>query len=132
MNRKQNRERQRVAKRNFKKPVGKFYEIDLATTNNPNWMTRAFKNNRYIVMIDDNSITDKGSGIKAMIQRHDNNPIPNHWNEIQKIKNELFGKETIGIEYYPKESHLEDVHQIYWLWIFKEDMIPIPKNQNVI
>lgn len=125
--RKRRRERQRIAERNKKKKVGKFYEINIEEQKfKPKWLTRAYKNNRYIVTIDDNCKTDKGTGIRAMVQAHDNKPIENHWSELQKIKNELFGEETIAIEYYPKESQLQDLHQIYWLWIFDESMFPIP------
>ena len=40
-------------------------------------------------MIDDNAKTDVGIGIRAMIQKHDDSPIKNHWQEIQNIKNEI-------------------------------------------
>lgn len=108
-------------------PPGKFNEIDLTIVHKPGWMSRAFQNNRYMVMICDNAKTNKGKAIKALIQRHDDMPIPNHWAEIQKIKNEIFGEETLAIEYYPKESQLIDEHNIYWIWIFPEGVLPIPK-----
>jgi len=76
-------------------------------------------------MIFDNVITTKGPATKALIQRHDNAPIPGHWREIQNIKNEIFGKETVGIEYYPAESNLLDTHNIYWLWIFPPGVLPL-------
>ena len=122
----QKRERVNVAKKLFKLPAGKLQEIDLNTKDHPVWMTRAFMNNRYVVMIDDKARTDKGYAIKAMIQRHDDTPIPNHWSEVQAIKNELFGREAMGVEYYPKESGLMNDHNIYWLWIFPEGVLPTP------
>ena len=123
----QRRGRSKVADKLFKLPPGVLKPIDLNTQEHPSWMTRAYMNNRYVVMIDDNAKTDKGIAIKALIQRHDDTPIPNHWSEIQSIKNELFGEETTGIEYYPAESRLLNDHNIYWLWIFPESLIPIPK-----
>lgn len=119
------RARIKLAKKLYKLAPGKLQPIDLSS--HPAWMTRAFKNNRYIVMIDDNAETDKGTAIKAMVQRLDDTPIPNHWSEMQKIKNELFGEEAVGIEYFPKVSALTDDHNIYWLWIFDEKLLPIPK-----
>ncbi len=121
------RARIKEANRLLKLPPGALKEIDLSSRDCPPWMTRAFSNNRYVVMIEDNAKTDKGTAIKAMIQKHDNRPIPNHWRELQNIKNELFGEETMAIEYYPKESHLMDDHNIYWLWIFPEGILPVPE-----
>lgn len=114
------------AKKLFKKSPGRLESVNLADRWHPDWMTRAYSNNRYTVMIDDNAKTNKGIAIKAMIQQHDNKPITNHWSEIQNIKNELFGSETVGIEYFPKASELVDEKNIYWLWIFHEDQIPMP------
>ncbi len=90
----------------------------------PQWMTRAYANNRYIVMIGDDTSTTHGTAICAMVQRVDDVPILNHWSELQKIKNELFGEEVTAIEYYPAESKLVNDHNIYWLWIFPENIIP--------
>ena len=126
-NRKHRRERIKKAKKHYKMVRGQLQPIDLTKRPHPIWMTRAYMNNRYVVMIDDHAQTSKGTAIRAMIQRHDDTPIPNHWLEIQHIKNELFGEEAIGIEYFPKESELTDEKNIYWLWIFDEGMIPIPE-----
>lgn len=87
-------------------------------------MTRAYRNNRYTVMIFDNQKTTKGPATQVLIQQLDDCPIAGHWREIQNIKNEIFGPETVGIEYYPAESNLLDTHNIYWLWIFPPDVIP--------
>jgi hypothetical protein len=127
MNRQQNRARIKEAQKLFKLPAGELKPIDLSKREHPDWMTRAFMNNRYVVMIDDNARTDKGCAIKAMIQKHDDSPIVNHWSEMQKIKNELFGTETMAVEYYPKESQLMNDHNIYWLWVFPQGILPIPK-----
>ena len=91
----------------------------------PEWMTRAYKNNRFVVMINDRALTTAhGHAIRAMIQRHDDTPIS--WQSKREIKNELFGTETTAIEYYPAESDLIDDHNIYWLWIFPEGILPKP------
>ena len=91
-------------------------------------MTRAYKNNRYIVMIDDNArMTNGVTAIKAMVQRHDDKPLNRHWREMQDIKNELFGSGTTAIEFYPAENSLVDHHNIYWLWILPDDALPLYK-----
>lgn len=109
--------RQRIAATKLlKKPKGKFFEID-----NPKPYDKAYKNNRYVVMIDNNIPSPLGGKLtRAMIQQHDDNPIHNHWSELQAIKNELFGNETLAVEFYPKESKLINDHNIYWLWIVDE------------
>ncbi len=115
-----------AAKKLLKKPAGKLIALDLTTRRHPHWMTRAYSNNRYVVMINDNAKMTKGvTAVKAMVQRHDDKPIKNHWRELQNIKNELFGQETTAIEYYPAESKLEDLANIYWLWLLPENTLPI-------
>jgi len=72
-------------------------------------------------MIDDNAVMPGGlPAIRAMVQRHDDKPMPRHWREMQGIKNELFGDEARGIEFYPKVSELVDDHNIYWLWVLPD------------
>jgi len=118
--------RQREAKKLFKFTVTPFVEVDLKTRPDaPEWMTRCFKNNRFTVMIKDNCPMQNGhTAIRAMIQKHDALPIPNHWAEMQNIKNKIFGEETMAIEYYPPQSELVDEKNIYWLFIFEEGVIP--------
>ncbi|WP_372934962.1 DUF7694 domain-containing protein [Mariniphaga sediminis] len=120
------RARKKEAQKKFKLPAGKFSPVDLNIREHPHWMTRAFINNRYVVMINDNAKTTHGTAIRAMVQRHDDTPIPNHWREMQNIKNELFGGETIAVEYYPRESELTDDHNIYWMFIYPNNILPIP------
>jgi len=118
--------RRKAAKELFKLSPGKLEQIDLSEVSKiPSGMTRAFKNNRFVVMIFDNTQTTHGVATRALIQRADDQPIPNHWREIQAIKNEIFGPETVGVEYYPAESKVQDSHNIYWLWIYPPGIIPL-------
>lgn len=118
--------RLKVADRMRQKPEGEWKQIDLSKRDHLQWMTRAYSNNRYIVTVMDHAPTDKGEAIRVMIQVPSDRPIPNHWSELQRIKSELFGKETTAIEYYPAESELVDKFNIYWLWIFPEGVLPKP------
>lgn len=93
----------------------------------PCWMTRCYRNNRYMVMIDDYKHTTHGYATCAMVQAIDAMPIPSHWSEMQRIKNEIFGPETVAVEYYPAESKLINDHNIYWLWIFPDGVLPLKK-----
>jgi len=119
--------RKKEAKRLLNLPPGRLEPIDLSTARFvPNGMTRAFRNNRYTVMVFDNHLTSSGTATRIMVQKHDDTPISFHWREMMRIKNDLFGEETIAVEFYPKKSELIDDHNIYWMWIFPEDQLPKP------
>jgi hypothetical protein len=121
------REQMKEARKLLKKMPGKFEKVDLSKRPHPLWMSRCYKNNRYMVMIDDNvRMSDGSTGTKAMIQRHDDAVFPDHWRELQNIKNEIFGREAVAIEYFPAESELSDRANIYWLFILPADSLPLP------
>lgn len=121
------RQRRQAARKEFKKPVTKFEQLDLSMAAFiPNGMTRAYRNTRYTVMVYDHTPVSTGTATRVMIQKHDDTPITGHWKELYKIKNEIFGEETIAIEYYPQKSRLIDDHNIYWFWIFPEGVLPTP------
>lgn len=117
--------RRQAANRALLKSSPVFQEIDMEEREHPDWMTRAFSNNRYIVMIMDNAPTTHGPAIRAMVQKHDDTPILSHWSEMQNIKNKIFGTECVAVEYYPAESQLENSHNIYWMWVFPPGILPI-------
>jgi len=119
------RQRRLAAQKLLKLPEGKFEPIDMkAHPFVPPGMTRAFRNNRYTVMIYDNYPTDKSPVTLVLIQNHFDAPIVNHWSELQRIKNEIFGAETTAVEYYPAESELIDDKNIYWLVVFEDGVLP--------
>jgi len=124
-----NRDRRKQAEKLLKQPETKFEQIDLYGMRAdiiPTGMTRAYRNNRYTVMIYNGSLTTAGPVTRALIQNHFDEPIKSHWSEIQRIKNEVFGTEVTAIEYYPAESQLINQHNIYWIWIFPVGVLPMP------
>lgn len=76
------------------------------------------------ISVNDQLPTTHGPAIQVLIQNHTNTPIVNHWREIQRIKNEVFGPEVMAIEYFPAANELIDTHNIYWIFIFPDGMIP--------
>lgn len=90
----------------------------------PEWVTRVYANNKYRVTVGDNCPTTKGPAIRAMVQANNGMIIGDHWKELQRIKNEIFGEEALAIEYYPPQSKLVDQKNIYWLWIFPAGILP--------
>jgi hypothetical protein len=56
--------------------------------------------------------------VKVCISRFDEKEI-NNWDMIQRIKNDIFGKEAWAIEIYPKESELQNIGNYRWLFVSK-------------
>jgi hypothetical protein len=117
-----NRQRRLAAQKAFKKESTTFMLVE-NRINAPDWLTRAFSNNQYKIMINDHCPTTHGEAIRVFVQKLDDTPIRNHWSEMMRIKNELFGRETVAIEYYPAQSELVNVHNIYWMFIFPDGVI---------
>jgi hypothetical protein len=64
------------------------------------------------------------------IKRHDKQEIRD-WRDFQRIKNELVGPETEGIELYPAESRLVDTANQYHLWVFPY-RLPIGFDRRIV
>lgn len=64
--------------------------------------------------------TEWGKVTHVTITAHEQ---PN-WAEKQRIKNELFGKESLAIEVFPRESELVDKANMYHLWVLHEKNLP--------
>jgi len=43
------------------------------------------------------------------------------WSVKMEIKNELFGKNRLAIEVFPKDRNLIDIMDVYHLWIFQKN-----------
>ena len=126
LTRQQKRKRQRVLSAELNRKWTPFEEVPLETIQHPQWMTRLFKNNHFLVMVDDKTKTTRGYATRAFIRRNDSQPIEDHWNVIQAIKNQVFGEDVVGVEYYPRNNELVNDHNIYWLFIYPEGVLPLP------
>lgn len=86
-----------------------------------------FVNSRFQVCVVEN--VPNGLGIEGMTWLSIKNNTKNHrhdWRELQRIKNELCGRERDAIEIYPAESRLHDTADQFHLWVFPENaMLPI-------
>lgn len=77
---------------------------------------KVYKNNKYIVQVF-RDVERKGRNyIKVMIRRSDSEPIYS-WQDMYRIKNEIFGEEVEAIQFFPKKSELVDDANLYWFWI---------------
>lgn len=75
-----------------------------------------YQNNKYIVQVFVSQIRNGRRYKKIMIRRSDSEPIYS-WQDLFRIKNELFGDEKEAIQFFPKKSELIDQANLYWLWI---------------
>jgi hypothetical protein len=116
-----------VYKKKPKKTKKRFDKISLDSgVYVPEGMTRAYSDGSTVVMVYDNSPTSHGNAIKVMVRNRAETPIKNHWSELQAIKNDIFGRDATAVEYYPAESELVNVKNIYWLWLYPKGILPIP------
>ncbi len=114
------------AKEIMRGPWKPFEKVDLSTAKNvPPFCTRSFKNNYFIVTIDDYSETSVGYATRAMVQKWDDTPIG--WMELQRVKNMVFGDEAVAVQYFPAESELVNDKNIYWLFLYPDGLLPTPK-----
>lgn len=81
---------------------------------------RVFVNNRYIVQVFTNKLRDFKLYDKILIRRFDSQPIYS-WQDLFRIKNEIFGPEVEAIQFFPPVSKLVDEANLYWLWIKVEN-----------
>lgn len=81
---------------------------------------RVFVNNRYIVQVFTNKLRDFKLYDKILIRRSDSKPIYS-WQDLFRIKNEIFGPEVEAIQFFPPVSKLVDEANLYWLWIKVEN-----------
>lgn len=127
-----NAEAMKIAKKMLGKPAGPFVKMDKSQSRAwPDWMTRAYKNNHFIVMIDDNCpMNDGTTAVRVMVQRHDDAVFPDHWATLQRIKNTLFGAEVTAIEYFPPQSELSNAANIYWFFIMPGMPLPVLTNRR--
>lgn len=76
-----------------------------------------WRNNHYIVFLTKKE--RHWSGIfwdRVMVRRSDAQAIY-CWSDLFRIKCELFGEETEGIDFLPAKSMLVDVANLYWFFI---------------
>lgn len=77
---------------------------------------QVLQNNKYIVQIFFNVVRKNIAYDKLMIRRSDAKPIY-LWQDLFRIKNEIYGPEVEAIQFFPAKSELTDVANLYWLFI---------------
>ena len=111
-------QRRREIRRIKREGSAEFIEVPKSewTTSFPQGLSRLFRNNEYIVFIYDRKLDPYGYLSTKVMVRH-NTTRPVGWAELQKIKNEIFGKEILAAQYLSPESQLVDDANLYWFFI---------------
>lgn len=82
----------------------------------PNYPDQVFKNNLYIVQVF-NNVNRFGRYYKKLMIRRSDSEVVRDFSTLQKIKNEVLGEDVEAIQFFPRESELTDVANLYWLWV---------------
>lgn len=98
-------------------------------------MVRVVQNQFYHVIIYEVERTreDVPPMLHLSVKRRDQEAI-HDWRHLQRIKNELVGKECEAVELYPADSRLRDTANQYHLWAFADpnDCFPFGYAQRVV
>lgn len=78
-------------------------------------VTEVWKNNCYIVQF----IPYPDGMLRLMVTVNDGSPVRS-WADLQRIKNELVGRERTAVEVFPPDSELVDEARVYHLWVLPE------------
>jgi len=89
------------------------------------------ENNRYQVIRREYVSGPFGEFVHLTIRNRDGS-ARHEWQDFQRIKNELVGKEAEAVELYPAESRLVDVANHYHLWVFPAYRFPFGMEQREV
>jgi hypothetical protein len=86
-----------------------------------------YRNNLYEVAVwEEARTTEAWPGMLWLsIKRMDQEPIMD-WRHVQRIKNEIVGRENEAIQLFPAESRLVDASNQYHLFVLKSNKLRIP------
>ena len=87
-------------------------------------MDRAFTDGVHAVLVRTVETKEYGPITHVAIRNVFGTDIP--WAEKQRIKNELFGDESMAIEIFPRVSRLIDEAPMYHLWVFPDNTFQFP------
>lgn len=81
-------------------------------------LTFVYRNNQFIVEVfTDQKDPFTGENATKVLVRHNTGKPVVQWSHLQDIKNQIFGKETLAVQYLPPESKLVDQANMYWFFV---------------
>lgn len=81
---------------------------------------RTFTNDTYIVRVE-----PCAPFYQVIVKRHDGEPCRD-WQDLQQLKNQLFGPGHEAVELYPAEDRLIDLGNEYHLWVHADPSYRFP------
>lgn len=101
--------------------TNKLVEIEPAEwpENSPKGLTGVYRNNQFIVQVFTDNIKDPFDGkdtIKVMVRHNTGKPVV-QWSHLQDIKNQIFGRGALAVQYLPPQSKLVDEANMYWFFV---------------
>lgn len=97
-------------------------QVDAVNKTHRAVLTACWVNSRYEVWIFEWSAEDNPIGFpmtQLSIKRRDKG-VQRSWRELQRIKNELCGREREAVELFPSDKRLMDTANQYHLWVLPE------------
>lgn len=85
------------------------------------WREENYLNNRYSVQVSD--YKSKDGVIVHLWVRHHTGIMPSSWSDLQRIKNEIAGKDCVALEVYPRDEDLVDSANIAHIWVMPKDYV---------
>jgi hypothetical protein len=82
-----------------------------------------WENSRYQVILREHPAGPLGPYVHLTIRNADGSSR-REWRDFQRIKNELVGPETEGVELYPAQGRVVDTANHYHLWVLREQRLP--------
>lgn len=83
------------------------------------FMSCAYVNAVYSVQQYECDVPAVGVVLHLAIRRHDS-AMTRSWSDLQRIKNELAGKERVAFEVFPKTTDLVDEANMQHLWVMPD------------
>ena len=115
------RRRQKLHWDDFKDVTRESYERQRLLRPGASWRPdRVWQNNKYIVQEVNGAERDNKFYKKILIRRSDSQPIYS-WQDLFRIKNEIYGDEVEAVQFFPKKSELTDDANLYWIWIEEDE-----------
>ena len=84
---------------------------------NERWLVDCWVNNRYSVQLSSYDGDDGVAMLHLWIRRHDG-AMTNSWADLQRIKNEVVGRDRVAVQVHPPDDELVDSANMAHLWVY--------------
>ena len=111
-------------------PEYPFFRVQ--TEERGNQSREVWRNSRYLVSVDRIPVESLDAPVIHLQIESNNHRAIHDWRDLQRIKNEIVGKEEEALEMYPAESRLVDTCNAYHLWCVPGSTLPFGCLQRIV